>query len=49
MYWKVFVFLKCIFTSTIDFSLNLVPLYTTLSRATDGIAGGFQSDLTLKG
>ena len=29
---KVFVCLKCVFASRIDFSLNLVPLYTTVSK-----------------
>ena len=32
MYWKVSIFFKCVFTSRIDFSLNLVPLYTTGSK-----------------
>ena len=32
MYWKVSVFLKCVFTSWTDFSLDLVPLYTTVSK-----------------
>ena len=27
-----FVCLKCVFASRIDFSLNLVPLYTTVSK-----------------
>ena len=25
-------FLKCVFTSKIDFTLNLVPVYTTVSK-----------------
>ena len=29
---KVSVCLKCVFVSRIDFSLNLVPLYTTVSK-----------------
>ena len=29
---KVPVCLKCVFASRIDFSLNLVPLYTTVSK-----------------
>ena len=29
---KVSVCLKCVFASRIDFSLNLVPLYTTVSK-----------------
>ena len=29
---KVFVCLKCVFASRIDFSLNLVPLFTTVSK-----------------
>ena len=29
---KVFACLKCVFASRIDFSLNLVPLYTTVSK-----------------
>ena len=32
MYWKVSVGLKCVFISRIDCSLNLSPLYTTVSR-----------------
>ena len=32
MYWKVSVGLKCVFISRIDRSLNLSPLYTTVSR-----------------
>ena len=32
MYWKVSVLLKRVFTSRIDFSLNLVLLYTTVSK-----------------
>ena len=30
--WKVSVCLKCVFASRIDFLLNLVPLYTTVSK-----------------
>ena len=29
---KLSVCLKCVFASRIDFSLNLVPLYTTVSK-----------------
>ena len=29
---KLSVCLKCVFASKIDFSLNLVPLYTTVSK-----------------
>ena len=29
---KVSVCLKCVFASRIDFPLNLVPLYTTVSK-----------------
>ena len=32
VYKKVSVFLKCVFKSRIDFTLNLVPLYTTVSK-----------------
>ena len=32
VYKKVSVFLKCVFASRIDFTLNLVPLYTTVSK-----------------
>ena len=32
MYWNVSVFLKCVLTSRIDFSLNLVPLYIIVSK-----------------
>ena len=28
----VFICLKCVFASRIDFSLNLVPLYTAVSK-----------------
>ena len=38
MYWKVSVFLKCVFTSRIDFSLNLVPLYTIVSKNTVSVS-----------
>ena len=38
MYWKVSVLLKCVFTSRIDFSLNLVPLYTTVSKNTVSVS-----------
>ena len=31
---KVSACLKCVFASTIDFSLNLVHLYTTVSKNT---------------
>ena len=34
VYWNVSVGLKCVFTSRIDWSLNLVPLYTIVSRNT---------------
>ena len=33
-----FRFLKCVFTSRIDFSLNLVPLYTTVSKNTVSVS-----------
>ena len=33
-----FRFLKCVFTSRIDFSLNLVPLYTTVSKNTASVS-----------
>ena len=32
MCWKVSVCLKCVFTSRIAFSLNLVPSNTTVSK-----------------
>ena len=32
MCWKVSFCLKCVFKSRIAFSLNLVPLYTTVSK-----------------
>ena len=32
VYKKVSVFFKCVFKSRIDFTLNLVPLYTTVSK-----------------
>ena len=38
MYWKVSVFLKCVLTSRIDFSLNLVPLYTIVSKNTVSVS-----------
>ena len=38
VYWKVSVFLKCVFTSRIDFSLNLVPLYTIVSKNTVSVS-----------
>ena len=38
MYWKVIVFLKCVFKSRMDFSLNLVPLYTTVSKNTVSVS-----------
>ena len=41
MYWKVSVFLKCVFTSRIDFSLNLVPLYTIASKNTVSVSDIF--------
>ena len=34
MYWNVSVGLKCVFISRIDCSLNLLPLYVTVSRNT---------------
>ena len=36
--WKVSVGLKCVFTSRIDRSLNLVPFYTVVSRITDSVS-----------
>ena len=33
-----FRFLKCVFTSRIDFSLNLVPLYTIVSKNTVSVS-----------
>ena len=38
MYWKVSVLLKCVFTSRIEFSLSLVPLYTTVSKHTVSVS-----------
>ena len=38
MYWKVSVFFKCVFTTRIDFSLNLLPLYTTVSKNTVSVS-----------
>ena len=38
MYWKVSVFFKCVLTSRIDFSLNLVPLYTIVSKNTVSVS-----------
>ena len=38
MSWKVSVGLKCVFTSRIDRSLNLVPLYTVVSRITVSVS-----------
>ena len=38
MYWKVSVLLKRVFMSRIDFSLNLVPLYTTASKNTVSVS-----------
>ena len=38
MYWKVSVLKKCVFTSRIDFSFNLVPLYTTVSKNTVSVS-----------
>ena len=35
---KVFVCLKCVFASRIDFSLNLVPLYTAVSKNTVSVS-----------
>ena len=32
VYWKVSTCLKCVFTSWTTFSLNLVPMYTTVSK-----------------
>ena len=34
VYWKVSAGLKCVFISRSDCSLNLLPLYITLSRNT---------------
>jgi len=34
VYWKVSVGLKCVFISRIDCTLNLLPLYMTVSRNT---------------
>ena len=33
-----FRFFKCVFTSRIDFSLNLVPLYTIVSKNTVSVS-----------
>ena len=33
-----FRFFKCVFASRIDFSLNLVPLYTTVSKNTVSVS-----------
>ena len=38
MYWKVSVFLKCVLTSRIDFSWNLVPLYIIVSKNTISVS-----------
>ena len=38
VYWKVSVGLKCVFTPRIDLSLNLVPLYTVVSRNTVSVS-----------
>ena len=35
---KVSVCLRCVFTSRIDFSLNLMPLYTTVSKNTVSVS-----------
>ena len=32
VYWKVSICLKYVFTSWTTFSLNLVPMYTTVSK-----------------
>ena len=36
--WKVSVGLKCVFTSRIDRSLNLMPLYNVVSRITVSVS-----------
>ena len=38
MYWKVSAFLKCVLTSRIDFSWNLVPLYIIVSKNTISVS-----------
>ena len=35
---KVSVCLKCVYTSSIDFSLNLVPSYTTVPKNTISVS-----------
>ena len=41
---KVYICLKCVFASRIDFSLNLVPLYTTVSKNAVSVSKCFGRD-----
>ena len=47
MYGKVSVFLKCVLTSRIDFSWNLVPLYIIVSKKTISVSDISAVNLTV--